>query len=141
MIIVSLLFFHFLFESACSLSSKQLKMDIVKKGVTYDGETGTIKSCLFCNIVEKKEAANIVYEDSRFIIFNTIAPASKNHLLISPKKHIQNFAALSGPADALLLRDMMDVSPFVCHHCCSYSQLSIRYVYLSNFDCITIPFS
>eukprot|EP00596_Hydrurales_sp_CCMP1899_P002718 CAMPEP_0119038524 /NCGR_PEP_ID=MMETSP1177-20130426/7504_1 /TAXON_ID=2985 /ORGANISM="Ochromonas sp, Strain CCMP1899" /LENGTH=271 /DNA_ID=CAMNT_0007001229 /DNA_START=121 /DNA_END=936 /DNA_ORIENTATION=+ len=84
-------------------------MDYVKKGVTYDGETNSVKSCLFCNIVEKKEAADIVYEDSKFIVFKTIAPASRNHLLVSPKKHIQNFAAMSGPTDAILMRDMIDV--------------------------------
>lgn len=116
MILVSVIIFHSLLRSVYSLS-KPLKMDYVKKGVTYDGETNAVKSCLFCNIVEKKEPATIVYEDSKFIVFKTIAPASKNHLLISPKKHIQNFAALSGPADALLLKDMIDVSLFsYCYH-------------------------
>lgn len=109
--LVSFFFFHSVLKAVFSLSQPS-KMDITKKGVTYDGETGAIKSCLFCSIVEKKEPATIVYEDSRFIIFKTIAPASTNHLLISPKKHIQNFAALSGPTDALLLRDMMEVSFF-----------------------------
>jgi len=48
-------------------------------------------SCVFCNIVDKKIPAKIVYEDENYMAFHDIAPKMKTHLLIIPKKHIERF--------------------------------------------------
>jgi histidine triad (HIT) family protein len=45
-------------------------------------------SCLFCNIIEKKIPADIIYEDEDVIAFRDIAPRAPLHLLIIPKLHI-----------------------------------------------------
>jgi histidine triad (HIT) family protein len=45
-------------------------------------------SCIFCDIVNKKVPAKIVYEDDQVIVFHDIKPEAKLHLLAVPKKHI-----------------------------------------------------
>ena len=85
------------------------EMDIIKKGVTYDSISGAVKSCIFCRIASKEEPATIVFEDSRFVVFKTIAPASRLHLLVTPKAHIKNIDSLSGPSGAALVREMITI--------------------------------
>ena len=92
-----------------SLYIDTLGMDIVKKGVVYDATTGAVKSCLFCKIATRDEPGTIVFEDSKFVVFKTINPASSKHLLVTPKKHIQNLESLKGPVDAALVREMIKI--------------------------------
>jgi histidine triad (HIT) family protein len=44
--------------------------------------------CLFCQIIEKKIPASIVYEDDRVIAFKDIHPQAPFHVLIVPREHI-----------------------------------------------------
>lgn len=46
--------------------------------------------CIFCNIANKTEKANIEYEDNDFIVIKDIHPKAPVHLLIIPKKHIES---------------------------------------------------
>lgn len=78
-----------------------------RKGVTY-GPHGEMHSCLFCRILSKQAPGCIVYEDEEFVAFKTIAPATENHLLVCPRKHIQNYLSLSGPSGARLVRSLVD---------------------------------
>lgn len=50
-----------------------------------------MKSCLFCNIIEKKEQAYIIYENERVCCFLDADPINKGHILIVPKKHYAEF--------------------------------------------------
>lgn len=95
--------------TAYSLHIDPIGMDIIKKGVVYDATSGAVKSCLFCKIATREEPGTVVYEDTKFIVFKTINPASNRHLLVTPKKHIQNLESLSGPVDAALVREMIKV--------------------------------
>jgi histidine triad (HIT) family protein len=45
-------------------------------------------SCLFCNIVEKKVPADVVYEDDHCLAFRDIRPVAPTHVLVIPKKHV-----------------------------------------------------
>ncbi len=45
-------------------------------------------SCIFCNIIEKKIPAKIVYEDDFALAFEDVRPQAPTHILIVPKKHI-----------------------------------------------------
>lgn len=54
--------------------------------------------CIFCNIVNKFENTQILYEDDDICVFPDIKPASKLHLLIIPKRHIEDVKCLT-PAD------------------------------------------
>ncbi len=44
--------------------------------------------CIFCDIVNKKSPAKIVYEDNAIIAFPDIHPSAPVHILIIPKKHL-----------------------------------------------------
>lgn len=48
--------------------------------------------CIFCKIVAKEIPASIVYEDEDVVVINDIHPATPVHVLIIPKKHINNLA-------------------------------------------------
>jgi histidine triad (HIT) family protein len=44
-------------------------------------------TCLFCQIIDKKIPAKIVYEDDRILAFEDIHPRAPVHVLIIPKEH------------------------------------------------------
>lgn len=48
-------------------------------------------SCIFCDIINKKSPAKILYEDENFILIKDIKPDAMIHLLAIPKKHFDNF--------------------------------------------------
>ncbi|MCL2723043.1 MAG: histidine triad nucleotide-binding protein [Polyangiaceae bacterium] len=55
--------------------------------------------CLFCNILEKKIPASIVYEDEHAVAFRDVRPIAPTHVLVVPRKHIAGIRDLSA-ADA-----------------------------------------
>ncbi len=46
-----------------------------------------MSNCLFCSIIQKKEAASIVYEDSLCMAIMDIFPLGEGHVLVLPKQH------------------------------------------------------
>lgn len=44
--------------------------------------------CMFCRIVARQSAADVVYEDDAVLAFKDIYPKAPVHLLIVPKRHI-----------------------------------------------------
>jgi histidine triad (HIT) family protein len=55
--------------------------------------------CIFCDIVNKKECAEILYENDSIISFLDIRPVNFGHALVIPKIHYENF--LSVPNEKL----------------------------------------
>ncbi len=53
-----------------------------------------MSTCIFCDIIEKKSPASIVYEDDIVIAFLDTNPVTKGHLLVIPKKHFRIFSDL-----------------------------------------------
>lgn len=47
--------------------------------------------CIFCKIRDKLLPAKLMYEDEDVMVFPDIHPAKLVHLLIVPKKHIDDF--------------------------------------------------
>jgi len=45
-------------------------------------------NCIFCEIVEKKRPAKIVYEDENVLAFEDVNPQAPVHILIIPRRHI-----------------------------------------------------
>jgi histidine triad (HIT) family protein len=43
--------------------------------------------CLFCEIVEKKRPAKIIYEDDHVLAFEDINPQAPVHTLVIPRRH------------------------------------------------------
>jgi histidine triad (HIT) family protein len=46
--------------------------------------------CIFCQIAEHRQEAEIVYKDGQMIVIKDINPKAPVHLLIIPKKHIDS---------------------------------------------------
>ena len=51
--------------------------------------------CVFCSIINKVGAADIVFEDDEIIAFRDIAPQAPVHILVVPKKHVEKISDLS----------------------------------------------
>lgn len=61
-----------------------------------------VSDCLFCKIIEKSIASEIVHEDDYCIAIRDIAPAAPVHILILPKKHIDSLDKAQQEDQALL---------------------------------------
>jgi histidine triad (HIT) family protein len=48
-----------------------------------------MKSCIFCEIVENKLKAQILYEDDQFLAFEDTHPQAPTHFLVIPKHHFE----------------------------------------------------
>ena len=57
--------------------------------------------CLFCQIVQKKIPAKIVFEDQQVLAFEDINPQAPVHLLVIPRKHLATLNEVSGPEEGL----------------------------------------
>ncbi|GGA67902.1 HIT family protein [Ornithinibacillus halotolerans] len=51
-----------------------------------------METCIFCDIISKKEEAYIVYEDKFVCCFLDKYPITNGHILVVPKKHYQEFS-------------------------------------------------
>jgi histidine triad (HIT) family protein len=51
--------------------------------------------CIFCQIIQRKISADIIYEDDSIIVISDIFPKAPQHKLIIPKKHIPTLNELS----------------------------------------------
>jgi histidine triad (HIT) family protein len=61
-----------------------------------------VADCLFCKIVAGDVPADKVAESDRIIAFRDINPQAPTHVLIIPKDHYPDLAALAGSDGALL---------------------------------------
>lgn len=51
-----------------------------------------MKDCIFCKIVKGEAPSDKVWEDDEILAFKDIKPSAPVHILIIPKKHIENLA-------------------------------------------------
>ena len=61
-----------------------------------------MSDCLFCKIIAGEIPSNRVYEDDRVFAFRDINPQAPVHVLIVPKKHMDNVLACDGETAAAL---------------------------------------
>jgi histidine triad (HIT) family protein len=61
-----------------------------------------VSDCLFCKIVSGDIPAECVAESDHTLAFRDINPQAPTHVLIIPKEHHANLAALAGADSALL---------------------------------------
>src|SRR3989344_5474581 len=59
-----------------------------------DTSTGSVQDCVFCKIVAGGNSAKKKKEENDILVFRDIHPKATIHLLIVPKKHIEQFADL-----------------------------------------------
>ena len=64
---------------------------------------------IFKKIIDKEIPADIVHEDEQCLAFRDIAPAAPTHLLVIPKKELENLAA-ADEEDSPLLGHLLSVA-------------------------------
>ena len=62
-----------------------------------------MKDCLFCKIIAGEIPGNKVYENDKVFAFRDINPQAPVHVLIVPKKHMDNVLACDGETAAALV--------------------------------------
>jgi histidine triad (HIT) family protein len=67
------------------------------------------ESCLFCRIVAGELPADVVASSDLSLAFRDINPQAPTHVLVIPRRHIDDAAAI-GPDDAEDLADMLVVA-------------------------------
>jgi len=50
-----------------------------------------MQDCVFCKIRDKEIPKEFMYEDEDVMVFSDIAPIKPIHLLVIPKKHVEDF--------------------------------------------------
>ena len=63
------------------------------------------ENCIFCKIVKGEIPSQKVYEDDKVLAFKDINPVTPIHILIIPKKHIDNVLQLK-EEDSIILSDI-----------------------------------
>lgn len=59
-------------------------------------------SCIFCKIIDRKIASDIVFESDNVVAFPDINPAADTHILIVPKQHVTNIGELKNEGHLLV---------------------------------------
>ncbi|MGB0732889.1 MAG: histidine triad nucleotide-binding protein [Pontibacterium sp.] len=73
-----------------------------------------MSDCIFCQIVAGKLSATIVYEDEHILAFKDRAPKAPVHILVIPKRHIENLAVLDDE-DKALMGLLMSKLAYIAH--------------------------
>jgi histidine triad (HIT) family protein len=60
-----------------------------------------VTDCLFCRIVAGDVPADVVYETEATLAFRDVAPKAPVHVLVIPKAHFPDVAALAGTEPGL----------------------------------------
>ena len=58
--------------------------------------------CLFCRIIAGDIPCDMVFESELVVAFRDIAPKAPVHVLVVPRLHVENVAALAAPAPEIL---------------------------------------
>jgi histidine triad (HIT) family protein len=61
-----------------------------------------VPDCLFCGIVAGQVPATIVVDGKRTVAFRDVNPQAPTHVLVVPRDHYPNVAALAAAGDGLL---------------------------------------
>lgn len=76
----------------------------------------TEAACIFCKIVSGDIPADIISETNNTLAFRDIAPISKVHLLVIPKKHYGNVVELAAAEPSVLSEIMMAATTLAGEH-------------------------
>lgn len=68
-----------------------------------------MEGCLFCNLASGRIATDVIYSDEQVIAFRDVKPEAPVHVLIIPRRHIENILAAED-ADETLLGHMLVVA-------------------------------
>ena len=63
-----------------------------------------MEDCIFCKIIKGDIPADKVYEDDEILAFKDINPAAPIHILVIPKKHINNLLEIQAEDEILITK-------------------------------------
>lgn len=63
-----------------------------------------MEDCVFCKIIKGEIPSEKVYEDEEILAFKDIDPAAPIHILVIPKKHIENLLEVKEEDSYLIAR-------------------------------------
>jgi len=66
--------------------------------------------CIFCDIVEGRAPAEVVFEDEETLAFMDINPANPGHTLVIPKRHVRNVYELDDETAAAVMKATVRVA-------------------------------
>lgn len=66
-----------------------------------------MKDCIFCQIARHEIPKEFTYEDEEMMVFPDIYPLGPIHLLIMPKKHLEDFLDLTNSDLTNKLREII----------------------------------
>jgi histidine triad (HIT) family protein len=72
-----------------------------------------MSDCIFCKIIRKEIPSQIVFENEQIIIIKDIQPAAPIHLLVIPKRHIDNIcdpSLLEKDLSSVIIKGIQDVT-------------------------------
>jgi len=69
-----------------------------------------MSNCIFCQVISRKKAATVVYEDAEIFAFNDINPQAPTHILIVPREHIATIEDASPDILGKLLAKATDLA-------------------------------
>jgi histidine triad (HIT) family protein len=52
--------------------------------------------CVFCDIVERRAEASVVFEDETVVVWMDLNPVTRGHLLVVPRKHAAGLEDVDG---------------------------------------------
>ena len=64
----------------------------------------TESTCVFCQIIQRKAPASLVYEDGQVAAFLSNRPVNEGHTLVVPKKHYVNIYEIPEDEAAYLFK-------------------------------------
>ncbi|MEV7691110.1 HIT family protein [Streptomyces bungoensis] len=75
-----------------------------------DKHDGTESSaCAFCEIIEGRAPAEVIYETALCLAFFPLNPATKGHTLVVPKQHTQDFLSAGSERFAAISSTVVEV--------------------------------
>lgn len=69
-----------------------------------------MSECLFCKIAAGQIPAKLVHEDEHTLAFRDINPQAPQHILLIPKKHLENMLGLDDATAAHMLAAMRKIA-------------------------------
>jgi histidine triad (HIT) family protein len=66
--------------------------------------------CVFCNIVQGKAPASVVYSDEKVKAFMDIQPVNSGHVLVIPKAHAKGLSELDEETGAHIFKIAMGIA-------------------------------
>ncbi len=67
--------------------------------------------CIFCKIAQKEIPSTILYEDDLVMVIKDVNPVVKNHSLVIPKKHYEDYLEMDPNLAQHMIQVAQEIGP------------------------------